>query len=80
MSIGSVGESKARAATNYLSIDHDGEHVERRRRKNLEKIVLSDRIDEGEKIKQLKVEAEKISENMERKEKELKYKKDRKLK
>jgi hypothetical protein len=79
MSIGSVGESKARAVTNYLSIDHEGEHFEKRRRKNLERLVRNEQLDEGERIKQLRVEADKIGENMQRKERELKYKKDRRL-
>jgi hypothetical protein len=75
----SMGESKTRAATNYLSIDRDGEHFEKRRRKDLERLVRNDQLNEGEKIKQLRMEAEKIGENMHRKERELKYKKDSRL-
>lgn len=37
-------------------------------------------MNEVEKIKQLRLEADKITENMQRKERELKYKKDSKLK
>lgn len=80
MTSGSSKDKKSRILTNYQSIDHKDEHYEKRRRKNLQKLIKNDQLTEPERIKQLQLESLKISEIMKQKEKQLKYKKDTKMK
>lgn len=68
--------------TNYLTIDRnrDEHFYEEVRRKRLAKLSKEEGISESDRIKQLKIETDKINEKMSQKEREAKHTKDHKLK
>ena len=60
--------------TNYLSLDRqrDEQYYEQMRRRRLEKLKKEEGMTEAERIKQLRIESDKIDHRMEQKEKESK--------